>query len=107
MNQKTYEKQFDYLERHYPHKNINVWGVGLKFLDAISNHSDVVNLLKTNKIKCRFCKEVINSDDWIIVLHNPPEIEKPINLYFFCLTKKCGVGWGKEKIRKTENERTR
>ncbi len=99
MNEEEYEDQVRYIKYNYPNKKVNIDGYGLTNQDVISNYTDILSILKNNKIKCAFCKKEIKGHDWIMVIHNPPDFNKPINLLFFCYDKECAVKWGEKRRR--------
>ncbi|MBN1385382.1 hypothetical protein JW968_00200 [Candidatus Woesearchaeota archaeon] len=87
-----YQQQIDYIKRMYPKKKANIKGYGLVSLDAISNHADLHGIINNHDIHCAYCDKKI-VDDWIVILHNPKEKEKPINVLFFCHKEQCAIKW--------------
>lgn len=94
-----YSQQIEYLKEKYPDKQVKIEGYGLTSIDSVINRTDLFSLLKNYTIKCANCGKVLK-DDWIVVLHNPKENEKPINVLFFCHSEenKCASEFAKKKF---------
>ena len=99
--EEQYQKQIDYIRTFYPDKQINIKGYGVVSLDTISNKQDLKGIVSNYNIVCSYCGKKINVNDWIVLLHNPKEFDKPINVLFFCSSNNndCAVSWGQSKIK--------
>ncbi|MBW2991363.1 hypothetical protein KY348_06715 [Candidatus Woesearchaeota archaeon] len=60
------------------------------------------DLVKDRNIKCSFCNDKIRNGDWLSIIHNPGNADKPKRLHFFCLGKKCHFEWGLQGQRERE-----
>lgn len=87
-----YEQQMEYFKALYPKKRVAI-GECIYSMDRISNFKDIKQIIEQG-IKCQGCGETINSQDWIVVLHNTSTDEdKPMNVLLFCKSKNCAVKW--------------
>jgi len=98
--EEDYQKQIEYIRTFYPDKKVKIKGYGTTNIDVVSNKGDLHSIIKNYNIKCSFCNKPL-SDDWIAVFHNPKQIEKPVNLLFFCHNDKvkCVVRWGEQNLK--------
>lgn len=62
-------------------------------------------LIKERNIKCSYCNSELKKGNWVGIVHNPGDSNKPQRLHFFCLSRNCHHNWALQSQEKRETGR--